>query len=56
MSVRLRKVVYQVHMDRVDDDGNVLEELVTQDPLSLYAHQLDELSDLVASVLKQVEG
>lgn len=49
------KVVYQVHMLRRDEAGNVVEELATQQPLTLYAHQLDRLADHVASVISSAE-
>lgn len=55
LSVRVRKVVYQVHMDEVDDDGNVVNELATQEPITLYGHQLDELPAQVAAVVAQAE-
>lgn len=55
MSIRARKIVYQVHMDQTDDDGNVIAELATQEPLTIYAHQLDELAAQVAAVVEQAE-
>jgi len=53
--IRVRKVVYQVHMDEVDDEGNIVNELATQEPISLYAHQLADLPAQVAAVVAQAE-
>lgn len=55
LSVRVRKVVYQVHMDQVDADGNVVQEVSTQEPITLYGHQLGDLSAQVAAVVAQAE-
>lgn len=51
--LKVRKVVYQVHMDQVDDDGNVVQEIVTQEPISLWGHQLERLPTHVAGILAQ---
>lgn len=53
--IRPRKIVYQVHMDELDDDGNVVQELSTQEPITLFAHQLDELPAQVAAIVAQAE-
>lgn len=54
--IRVRKIEYVVHVDLVDDDGNVVEEIATQQPLSAYAHQLDQIETQVAGVVAQAEA
>jgi hypothetical protein len=56
MTIRVRKVIYQVHMDHLDADGNVIQELSTQEPLTLWAHQLAALPEQVAAIVAQAEG
>jgi hypothetical protein len=40
----LREIVYQIHMDRYDHDGNLFDELTTTQPINLYP-QLDQLPE-----------
>ena len=56
MRIRVRKVVYQVHMDHVDADGNVMQELTTEQPLTLWAHQLADLPMQVGAIVAQAEN
>lgn len=56
MQIRVRKVVYQVHMDQIDADGNVMLELTTQEPLTLWAHQLGDLPMQVGAIVAQAES
>jgi hypothetical protein len=56
MRITLRKVVYEVHMDHVDADGNVIAELTTQEPLTLWAHQLADLPMQVGAIVAQAES
>lgn len=56
MPIRVRKVVYQVHMDHVDADGNIMQELTTQEPLTLWAHQLADLPMQVGAIVAQAES
>lgn len=56
MRITVRKVVYQVHMDQVDADGNVIQELTTHEPLTLWAHQLADLPMQVGAIVAQAES
>ena len=56
MAIKVRKVVYQVHMDHVDAAGNLIQELATQEPLTLWAHQLEDLPRQVAAIVAQAEA
>lgn len=56
MTIKLRKIDYQVHMDQLDSEGNVIAEMSTQQPLSLYAHQLADLPEQVEAIIKQAEA
>lgn len=63
MSTRLRKIVYHVEVETLDDEGNPVDEglLVNRDsgqPLTftLYAHQLGELSERVAEAIKALDA
>ena len=56
MTIRVRKVIYQVHMDEIDAHGNVVQELSTQEPLTLWAHQLEDLPAQVAAIVAQAEN
>lgn len=53
MTYKVRKVSYIVHMDQVDDDGNVVQEVSNQEPLTLYGHQLDQFAAQVAALVAQ---
>lgn len=55
MTIRVRKVIYQVHMDQVDAAGNIIQELSTHEPLTLWAHQLEDLPSQVAAIVAQAE-
>ena len=56
MTVRVRKIIYHVHMDQVDDDGNVVQEMLTQDPITAFAHQLADMPAQVAAIVAQAEA
>ncbi|MFZ0971828.1 MAG: hypothetical protein WAN22_06355 [Solirubrobacteraceae bacterium] len=43
-------------MDHVDTDGNVMQELTTQEPLTLWAHQLADLPMQVDAIVAQAES
>jgi hypothetical protein len=43
-------------MDQVDDDGNVVQEMLTQDPITAFAHQLADMPAQVAAIVAQAEA
>lgn len=55
LTVRLRKIVYQVHMDQVDADGNIIQEIQTQEPIIAFAKDLPTLAAQVDAVLAQAQ-
>ena len=55
MSIRVRKIEYVIHMDRLDDSGNVVDEITTQQPLVIWPHQFDDVKTQVTAVVAQAE-
>lgn len=57
MTLRLRKITYLIHVDRIDDDGNVTDEgALAADqhgsPFVAFAHQIDGLAERVGAVVE----
>jgi hypothetical protein len=55
VTIRVRKILFTVHMDQLDADGNVIKELSTSEPITLYAHQLADLPAHVAAIVATAE-
>jgi hypothetical protein len=56
MSIRLRKVIYQVFMDELDEEGRTVDELNTQNFGILWPHQLESLPDRVLDAVRAAES
>ena len=54
MPLQLRKILFQVFMDQVDEDGHITQELHTEEPEALYAHELDALPERVEVIVRRV--
>lgn len=52
--IRARKIEYVVHLEKLDDDGNVVDELTTQKPLTLFAYQFATLPAEIEQIVAQV--